>query len=344
MDYKHTNVDTAVAILNYNGIRPLQLCLPSVVEHSTEAVIYIIDNASTDDSIAWVQKHYPSIKIIKLNHNLGFTGGYNEGLRHIQETNCVLLNSDVEVTKGWMDAPLFLLKNNSSIGAVQPTILDYYHRNQFEYAGAAGGYIDRLGIPFCKGRLFHTIENDEGQYALESNIFWASGACMFIRTSVFFEVGGFDSDYFAHMEEIDLCWRMHRSGYSILYTPGSTVYHIGGATLHKSNPKKLYLNVRNSLWTIHKNVHPKLLLKTLILRLCLDGLAGIQFFLLGKWSSTWAIIKGHIHFYFKRNKMELRNRYSHLPYLTPSAIGGYKNVHIAFAYFVKKRKKFSEVF
>jgi GT2 family glycosyltransferase len=244
----------AVVILNWNGRQLLEKFLPSVLEHSPEAEIYVADNASTDDSASFLANMFPQVKLIINNKNYGYAGGYNECLKEVEEDIYVLLNSDVEVTEGWLQPVIDLFETDPETAIIQPKILDYKNKTHFEYAGAAGGFIDKYGYPFCRGRIFDTIEEDQGQYNDDSQIFWASGACFFIRKNVFRELQGFDEGFFAHQEEIDLCWRAFNKNYKARFCHNSVVYHVGGATLNNSNPQKTYLNFRNSLLMILKNV------------------------------------------------------------------------------------------
>jgi GT2 family glycosyltransferase len=290
-------MNIAVVILNWNGLQLLEQFLPSIIAFSPEATIYIADNASTDESIAFVQQHYPAIKIIKNNANFGFAQGYNEALKHIDAEIYALVNSDIEVTENWLLPVIETFKIEPQTAIIQPKILDFKNKTCFEYAGAAGGFIDQYGYPYCRGRLFKTIEKDIGQYDDEIEIFWASGACFFIRSVVYRELRGFDDDFFAHQEEIDLCWRAINKGYSIKYNYKSTVYHVGGATLQQGNPKKTFLNFRNSLLMLTKNVPKDNLYRILFSRMILDGIAGIQFLLQGKFSHFSAILKAHYSFY-----------------------------------------------
>lgn len=286
----------AVVILNYNGIHFLKQFLPNVLEHSSEATLYVIDNGSTDGSYDYL-KGLTNVSVIKSEKNLGYTGGYNFGLKQLKEPYWVLINSDIEVTKGWLNAPIDLLKSNNKIAVCQPKLLDLNQRNKFEYAGAAGGFIDFYGYPFCKGRLFETLEEDKNQYNTTNEIFWASGACLFIKSSIFKEVGGFDEYYFAHMEEIDLCWRIKNHGYKVMFEPNSIVYHLGGGTLNKANPKKTFLNFRNNLSTVLKNHPSKFIFFIILFRLLLDGIAALKFLLEGYPTLVWQVLKAHLVFY-----------------------------------------------
>ncbi len=286
----------AIAILNWNGKSWLEKFLPNVLENSQSAEVYVIDNASTDDSVAYISTYFPSVKIIINQQNHGFAGGYNEGLKQINADIYCLLNSDVEVTPGWLDPVAALFEKNPDIAAIQPKVLDYNRKNFFEFAGAGGGLIDNLGYPYCRGRVFENVEEDKGQYNDETEIFWASGCCLFIRSEDFWKQNGFDARFFAHQEEIDLCWRLKNSGRKIYYTGKSAIYHVGGGTLQKQNPRKTYLNIRNNLSMMLKNL-PSDKLYLIFIRLCLDGIAGIYFMLKHGFSHTWAVIKAHFGFY-----------------------------------------------
>lgn len=291
-----TEMKTAIAILNWNGKSWLEKFLPNVLENSQSAEVYVIDNASTDDSVAYISTYFPSVKIIINQQNHGFAGGYNEGLKQINADIYCLLNSDVEVTPGWLDPVAALFEKNPDIAAIQPKVLDYNRKNFFEFAGAGGGLIDNLGYPYCRGRVFENVEEDKGQYNDETEIFWASGCCLFIRSEDFWKQNGFDARFFAHQEEIDLCWRLKNSGRKIYYTGKSAIYHVGGGTLQKQNPRKTYLNIRNNLSMMLKNL-PSDKLYLIFIRLCLDGIAGIYFMLKHGFSHTWAVIKAHFGFY-----------------------------------------------
>ncbi|RQO40787.1 dTDP-Rha--alpha-D-GlcNAc-pyrophosphate polyprenol alpha-3-L-rhamnosyltransferase [Chryseobacterium sp. KBW03] len=287
----------AVAILNWNGRNWLEKFLPGVVQFSRNADIYVIDNLSTDDSIDFLQKNFPTVRIIKNDKNYGFAGGYNEGLQSIKNEYYCLLNSDVEVTENWIEPALELLEKNPAASAVQPKILSYHNRNSFEFAGAAGGLIDNLGYPYCRGRVFDDLEEDKGQYNDETEIFWASGCCLFIRSKDFWEQNGFDARFFAHQEEIDLCWRLINSGKKIYYTGKSSVYHVGGGTLNKQSAQKTYLNIRNNLSMMLKNLPFPQLIWLIFFRLCLDSVAGIYFGLKHGFPHLWAVVRAHFGFY-----------------------------------------------
>jgi hypothetical protein len=295
----------AVVILNWNGKDFLEKFLPSVTKFNNNFTdIIVADNASTDDSINFIKNNYPTVKLIINDKNYGFAKGYNEALKHVDSEYAVLLNSDVEVTQNWIEPIIELMDADKTIAACQPKIRDYNNPKYFEYAGAAGGFIDYLGYPFCRGRIFNHLEEDKGQYDDVTEIFWATGACMFVRIELYNKVGGLDNFFFAHMEEIDLCWRFKNLGYKIMYIPNSTVYHVGGGTLNKIKPQKTFLNYRNNLFLLHKNLSPKIRNWTLLQRLVLDGVAGIKLLLEGKPKHTLAIIKAHFAFYknIKQNK------------------------------------------
>lgn len=329
---------TAIVILNWNGEKLLEQFLPSIVNFSSqEATVYVADNASTDNSINFVKDNFPSVKIIQNTENGGYAKGYNDALQHIKADIYCLINSDVEVTKNWLSPILQVFKEEKNTAIIQPKLLDYKDKTKFEYAGAGGGFIDLYGYPYCRGRIFNNLETDTGQFNDTSEIFWASGACFFIRSGVFHKLKGFDEDYFAHQEEIDLCWRTKNKGYKVKYVGTSTVYHVGGATLEDINPKKTYLNFRNNLLTIVKNVPSQWFLFVLFSRLILDGIAGLKFIVALKPTHTWAIIKAHVSFYKsffkfykKRRKLERNNNY---------------NLHVSIVWqcFGLGRKKFSDL-
>lgn len=287
----------AVVILNYNTRRHLETYLPSVIAHSPGARIVVADNGSPDDSIQFLKTHFPTVQVIDLQRNYGFAEGYNQALRQVDAEIYVILNSDVEVTPGWMEPVLAAMQADPTLAIAQPKIMAWRAKDRFEYAGAAGGWIDFLGYPFCRGRIFNHLEADGGQYDTPQSCFWAAGAAFFIRAKLYHAFGGFDGDYFAHNEEIDLCWRLKRAGYDVRCLPASTVYHLGGGTLEYENPRKVYLNFRNSLFTLLKNESFGKLLWLIPARLVLDGVAGGMFFLKGQWGAIWAIVRGHFSFY-----------------------------------------------
>lgn len=327
----------AVVILNWNGKELLKQFLPSVVNCSPNAVVYVADNASTDDSVSFVETHFPRVKIIQNPDNGGYAKGYNQALKKLTEEVLVLLNSDVEVTKGWLEPFERHFQDNPQTAIAQPKLLDYKRKDYFEYAGAAGGFVDKYGFPFCRGRIFDTIEKDEGQYDQPCSIFWASGACLVIRRTAFEELGGLDNDYFAHQEEIDLCWRAHNAGYQTMYLPDSTVYHLGGATLNAMNPRKTFLNFRNCLFNLLKNVPGKAVGWIIFCRLCLDGIAGVKLLFQGKPRHTWAVVKAHFSFYRHFFRMREKRLTSF------STDNYYKLPSIVVAYFVRNMRKYSDL-
>ena len=321
----------AVVILNWNGKKLLEKFLPSVLEFSKEADLYIADNASTDDSIWFITSHYPSIKIIHNETNGGYAKGYNDALKHIEADIFCLLNSDVEVTQKWLLPIIDIFKNQPNTAIVQPKILDYKRKDYFEYAGAGGGFIDKFGYPYCRGRIFNTLEKDLGQYDDIADIFWASGACFFVRSDIYKRFEGFDETFFAHMEEIDFCWRVKNTGLDIKYVGHSRVYHLGGATLSKSNPKKTFLNFRNSLYTLTKNARGPLF-QIVLGRLMLDGVAAIKFLLELKPLHTFAILKAHFHYYWHLTKL-LKQRKSQ-----NSKIKYFNKISVIVRYFIMKKR------
>jgi GT2 family glycosyltransferase len=319
----------AVVILNFNGRKFLEQFLPSVIKNSDVHEIIVADNDSTDDSVVFLRNNFPNINVIQNAHNQGFAGGYNEALKHVTAEYYVLLNSDVEVTPNWIQPIINLMATDKLIASCQPKIRSFHQKTHFEYAGAAGGYIDWLGYPFCRGRVFDSYEEDLGQYDDSKEIFWATGACMFVRAEVFHEMGGFDANFFAHMEEIDLCWRMKNAGYKIFYCSDSVVFHVGGGTLHKSNPRKTFLNYRNGLAMLYKNLPTTKLIYTIFLRLILDGISGIKLLLGGSIADVWAIIKAHFAFYAMIPKLERKS---------PKEVSQIYQKSIVWEYFFKKKK------
>lgn len=327
---------TAVVILNWNGKELLERFLPSVVAFSAEATVYVADNASTDHSVDYVKGFFPTVKLIENAENGGFAKGYNDALSQLEEDVFVLLNSDVEVCEGWLLPLTEYLAANPDTAIVQPKLLDYKNKAYFEYSGAAGGYVDKLGYPYCRGRIFDTVEKDNGQYDQITPILWASGACLVIRRKVFNQLKGMDELYFAHQEEIDLCWRAHNAGYKAAFIPESKVYHLGGATLNAMNPQKTFLNFRNSLFNLLKNIPGKKVYGIIFVRLLLDGLAGIYFLMKAKPRHTWAIIKAHCSFY-SNFSIVFRKR--------PKSFSGMKYAtvfSIVWRYFIRGKKAFEK--
>ncbi len=336
-------MNVAVVILNWNGIDLLKEFLPSVVRGSAgTALVYVADNGSADGSVNWLTENYPEVRIIQNDENLGFAGGYNRALQSIDSTYLVLLNSDVEVSPGWIEPVIDHMDNNPDIAACQPKILSYKNKDTFEHAGAAGGFIDKYGYPFCRGRIFDSTEKDNKQYDSISDIFWASGACMFIRTDVWKKTGGFDPDFFAHMEEIDLCWRINSLGYKIKYIPQSTVYHLGGGTLNYDSPGKIYYNFRNNLFMLQKNLPEHMYKSVIIKRLLLDGIAGIRFILTFKFCAFWQILRAHRAYYSNRKSLnKKRKKIQKEGKLYPEKL--ILNKSVVLEYYLRGKKKFSEI-
>ncbi len=297
-------IQIAVVILNWNGRHYLEKFLPGVVKYSSGPGIQVVvaDNGSTDDSVALILQQYPEIKIIEFDKNHGYAEGYNKALKLITARYFVLLNSDVEVTQNWLNPVIGLMEQDDKIAACMPKIRSFDKREYFEYAGAAGGFIDKFGYPFCRGRILNLIEEDTGQYDSVREIFWASGACLFIRSELFIQSGGFDPGFFAHMEEIDLCWRLKNQGYKILYSPDSIIYHVGGGTLPNQHPGKLYLNFRNNLFVLYKNLPVKNFSLILFTRITLDILAAFKFLFTLEIRRFYAVLKAHLKFYTKLGK------------------------------------------
>lgn len=301
---KFAPMNVAVVILNWNGRALLETYLPTVVEHSGDAHIYLADNASTDDSVAYVKANFPAVSIIQNKTNDGYAGGYNQALKQVNEPLWVLLNSDVAVTPDWITPIKAAFESDAELAVAQPKILDHNSQGSFEYAGAAGGFIDKYGYPYCRGRLFNTLERDEGQYDQAIPIFWASGACMFIRKTDYEAVGGLDPHFFAHMEEIDLCWRLFHAGRKVMCIPGSSVYHLGGGTLPNMHPQKTFYNFRNSLFCLAKNLKGFTAKQRIFVRMLLDGVAAVRFLFKGQFAHISAIFRAHIDFY--RNYSKIR--------------------------------------
>lgn len=329
---------TAIVILNWNGRKLLSEFLPSIVKYSYSiADIYVADNASNDDSVVFIQENFPEVSIISNPSNGGYAKGYNDALKHIKADIYCLINSDVEVTENWLSPILDVFSKESNTAIIQPKILDYKDKSKFEYAGAGGGFIDFFGYPYCRGRVFNHLETDRGQFDDTAQIFWASGACFFVRSEVYHELHGFDEKYFAHQEEIDLCWRTQNLGYDITYVGASTVYHVGGATLQESNPKKTYLNFRNSLLNIVKNIPPRYFLIVVLSRLLLDGVAGIKFIVELRPIHTWSILKAHASFYSKlfsylKLRRTIKKNHSY-----------FRHFSVVWKYFVLRRRTFSSL-
>jgi GT2 family glycosyltransferase len=331
----------AIVILNWNGKKWLEQFLPSVLQTSyTNSTIYVADNASTDGSIAFLQKQFPTVRIIINAENGGFAKGYNTALQKITADYYVLLNSDVEVTSNWIAPIIALMEQDSTIGCCQPKILSYAQKDTFEYAGASGGLIDYLGYPFARGRILDTCEVDVGQYNDTVEVFWASGAALFVKANLFHQLKGFDEDFFAHQEEIDFCWRSQLAGFKVYVCPASVVYHVGGGTLQQGNPRKTYLNFRNNMMMLHKNLPVKGRGLLLLIRHTLNSVAAIQFLLKGDFKSSWAVIQAKVDFYkWKFAKKNTANITNQKPL---KACAGVASKSIIFQYFIKKKKTYTQ--
>ena len=336
------NPSVAVVILNWNGKAFLQQFLPGILLTQYDNLQIIVgDNASTDDSVAFLQTQFPTVKIIKNDLNYGFAGGYNKVLERVEADYFVLLNSDVEVTSNWIKPVIDLMESDDSIAAAQPKIKSQLKKSDFEYAGAAGGYLDIYAYPFCRGRLFNVYESDEGQYNDQKEIFWASGAAFFIKSRCWIETGGLDADLFAHMEEIDLCWRLKNLNYKIMYCPTSEVFHVGGGTLQTENPFKTYLNFRNNLIIMQKNLPAGDAFFRIGIRMWIDFVAWWHFLLSGKPKFTLAVTKGHWHFIKSIAKTNKKRTSVQKPY---AAHAGVYNNSVVWAFFIKKIKYFSKLY
>ena len=332
----------AVVILNYNGTDMLGRFLPSVVKYSPDAEIVVADNASTDDSVAVVAKDFPGVRLIRLDRNYGFADGYNKALEQVDAEYFLLLNSDVEVTEGWLEPLLSFMEGNPNAVACQPKILAYNNKTHFEYAGASGGFIDRYGYPYCRGRLFDSVEEDKGQYDSPCRVFWATGAAMMVRSAAFRKVGGLDGSFFAHMEEIDLCWRLLARGGEIYAVPQSRVYHVGGATLNKSNPRKTFLNFRNNLLMLYKNLPHDELRSVMRIRAVLDYVAAFKFLLTGNWGDFKAVLRARCE--YRRLRGEYKPvREQNLAAATVPVIEERARFSLLWQYYVKGKKHFSQL-
>ncbi len=334
----------SIVILNWNGSNHLRRFLPSVIEFSNYdwAEVVVADNYSDDDSCEVIEKEFETVRLIRLDRNYGFAEGYNQALKNNDAEYLVLLNSDVGVTQDWLQPMIETLDSNHLIGACQPKILSLNQPDTFEYAGASGGFIDRFGYPFCRGRIMNVQEQDLGQYDQPINVFWASGAAVMIRGVLWHEMGGFDSDFWAHMEEIDLCWRMKNRGISIVVCPGSKVFHLGGGSLSYGSPQKIYLNFRNNLFLLYKNLPKDKLIGTLIFRMILDGIAAIQFLMTGQFKPFVKVLVAHRDFY-KSLKILKKKRGELMPQITTSNHPEIYRGSIVFDFFVSKKRKFSSL-
>jgi GT2 family glycosyltransferase len=335
----------AVVVLNYNTKNLLEKFVPLLLYTAYPNVEMVVaDNASNDGSAQWLSANYPQIRLIQIPENRGYAGGYNYALKLIKADYFVLLNSDVEVPPGWLMPLVQTAKRDDKIGAIQPKIKDFVDRTKFEYAGAAGGYMDRFGYPFCKGRLFDLLENDEQQFNVNTDIFWASGAALFVKAEVYQKIGGLDEHFFAHMEEIDLCWRMKSYGYKVHYCNDSEVFHMGGGTLSQQNSRKTYLNFRNGLRLIIKNYPKQRFVRVFIMRLFMDGLAGLRFLSKGKFKDVGAIIKAHWHVFGSLNTwLKYRSTTRKMDWETFKDTPGFYNKSTVWQFFAKGKKTVNDL-
>ena len=335
---------TAVVILNWNGLSFLKKFLGNVSEKSSgsDTLLYVADNGSTDGSCEWIEQNHSDVRIIRLDKNYGFAEGYNLSLKKIDAEYYILLNSDIEVTDGWIKPMISFLDNNPDVASCQPKILSYNNRNQFEYAGAAGGFLDKYGYPFCRGRILSITEKDEGQYDSQIDIFWSTGACMAVRSEAWKRCGGFDADFFAHMEEVDLCWRFHRLGYRVSFIPQSSVYHVGGGALPYSSPFKTYLNFRNNIYLLYKNLPDKNFSGVMFFRKILDGVAATFFLLKGDLRNVRSVLDAHRD--IRRNKATLRGKREMLKATgSKEPEGLILNKSIVFEFYIKGNKTFGSM-
>ena len=336
--------EVAVLVLNWNGRTLLQQFLPSWLAHIPDyADLIIVDNGSTDDSVSFLQEHYRDVHLLAFEENLGFAGGYNRAIEELDYQTVILLNSDVELTSGWLDQPMQLLNSSPEIAAIQPTLRAQRSPKDFEYAGAAGGFIDRLGYPLCRGRIFDTIEEDRGQYTDSVDLFWASGACLIIRRAVYREVGGLDTLFFAHQEEIDLCWRLNARGWRIVSAPQSIVYHVGGASLSADSPRKVFLNFRNNLLMIYKNLPAPTLYRVLFARMILDLVAMLIYLLRLRPGQAASVLKGWRCFLIKRQRYESTRQENLKKTVRPISPELMKPYSLLFQYYFKGRKRYSDL-
>ncbi len=335
----------SIVILNYKGRKYLEKFLPPLIK-SIKAIddveIVVADNGSKDDSVQTVKENFPTVRIIELDDNYGFAGGYNRALKEIKSEYYVLLNSDIEVSENWLKVLLDYMQSNADVVACQPKIKSYNHREYFEYAGAAGGFIDKYGFPYCRGRIFGKVEKDEGQYDDIIDVFWASGACMMIRSEDYWKAGALDEDFFAHMEEIDLCWRLKSRGKRIVCIPDSVVYHIGGGTLSNTHPRKTYLNYRNNLIMLYKNLPHNSINSIFRTRFWLDNIAATRLTLAGKFKMVKAIFSARTHFKLMKEKFT-EKRKDNILHSVQSAFNEISDNSIVYEYFIKGHKTFNEL-
>ncbi len=334
----------SVIILNWNGERFLKQFLPALIKYTPNelAEIVVADNGSSDNSLALIQKEFPGVRVITFDKNYGFAEGYNKALDQTSSEYSVLLNSDVEVTPDWLLPLVEFMDLDTNVAACQPKILAFYDRSRFEHAGASGGFIDKFGFPFCRGRIFDKNEKDARQYDDVTDIFWASGACLFIRTEVFKKEGGFDADFFAHMEEIDLCWRLKSRAYRISCVPKSSVYHVGGGTLKAEHPHKTYLNFRNNLLLLYKNLPAKKYFPVMIVRYFFDYIAALQMFVTGKKPNAMSVLKARSDFALMKSNFKVR-RTENLQKTIINNLSGVYNGSLVIANYLWGKNKFSDL-
>jgi GT2 family glycosyltransferase len=337
-------VKTAIVILNWNGIKYLKMFLANVIRYSlnSDTVLYVADNGSNDGSVEWIIENCKEVRLIRFDRNHGFAEGYNLALEQINAKYYILLNSDIEVTEGWLEPLIGFMDRNPDVASCQPKILSYNQRDYFEYAGAAGGFIDKLGYPLCRGRIIYKIEKDNGQYDSEVDIFWSTGACMIVRSDAWKQCGGFDPDFFAHMEEIDLCWRFHRAGYRVSFVPQTSIYHVGGGALPYNSPLKTYLNFRNCLFLLYKNLPDKNFKKNMFTRKILDGIAALFFLCKGQFSSVRSVLKAHIDYYKSLNQLKKKRKMvKMLGENEPTGL--VLNKSVVFEFYIKGNKTFQSL-
>ncbi len=335
---------TIIVILNWNGLEYLKKFLGIVIQHSvnSETVVCVADNGSTDGSPEWITENFKDVQLLRFEKNLGFAGGYNEAINQLDARYFVLLNSDIEVTDGWLEPLVSFMDSNPDVASCQPKILSYFRKDYFEHAGAAGCFIDKYGYPFCRGRIFNKVEKDNGQYDSQIDVFWSSGACMIVRADAWKKCDGFDSLFFAHMEEIDLCWRFYKAGYRVCYLPEAVVYHVGGGTLPYTSPFKTYLNFRNSLYLLYKNLPDNKLHSVLFKRRILDGLAALYFLMKGSIRSVLAVWKAHMDFYRHLSELKVKRKIVKTLEVTHNS-APVLNKSIVFEFYVKGNKSFNSL-
>lgn len=334
----------AVVILNWNGKAWLEKFLPSVTEYSRnpDYEVVVVDNGSTDDSLTFLTTRYPQVRQVTLPVNHGFAEGYNLALKQVEAQYYLLLNSDIEVTPQWLEPLVAHMDTYADVGACMPKVRAYHQKNTFEYAGAAGGFIDKYGYPFCRGRVLNVIEEDKGQYNTTIDVFWATGACMLVRSELYHRLGGFDADFFAHMEEIDFCWRVKQQGYRISCVPQSVVYHVGGATLSYNTPRKLYLNHRNSLYMLYKNLPRKAFRRRMLARMLLDGLSGVMYLFSGQLKYFIALLEAHRGYYRHKAVLKEKRRKLKAEVLTDVVDSIYPN-SLVWKFFIARKRTYASL-